>query len=94
MKEAHLTLRLPADLARALARRARDAGVAKSHVVREAVTSYLSGLRAAPRPTMTAAEFAERWRTIPRLTPGEASALADDITTARNELPPPPTPWE
>ena len=37
-----LTLRLPADLARALRRAARARGVPKAHVVREALHAYLS----------------------------------------------------
>lgn len=94
MKEAHLTLRLPAELARALARRARDAGVAKSYVVREAVTAYLAGLRTATPTTVTAAELAARWRALPHLTPAEASTLGDDLAAARAELPEPRTAWE
>ncbi|MFI5235214.1 MAG: CopG family transcriptional regulator [Gemmatimonadales bacterium] len=94
MKDSHVTLRLPAELARALVRRAREAGVAKSHLVREAVTAYIRGRPAPVRPTLTAAELAERWPTLPRLTPGEASAFADDVAAARTALPPPPAPWE
>lgn len=94
MKDAHITLRLPADVARALVRRARDTGVAKSHLVREAVASYLGARPTSARPSMTAAELAERWPTVPRLTPDEATALAADLAAARTALPPPPTAWE
>jgi hypothetical protein len=41
MKE-QLTLRLPRDLERTLARRARERGVPKSQVVREALQAYLA----------------------------------------------------
>jgi predicted DNA-binding protein len=41
MKEDQLTLRLPRDLARLLARRARERGLPKSQVVREAIQAYL-----------------------------------------------------
>jgi predicted DNA-binding protein len=42
MKEDQLTLRLPRDLARLLARRARERGLPKSQVVREAIQVYLA----------------------------------------------------
>lgn len=42
MKEDQLTLRLPRELARLLARRARDRGLPKSQVVREAIQAYLA----------------------------------------------------
>jgi hypothetical protein len=42
-----LTLRLPRDLARALSRRARELGVPKSQLVREALAHYV----ATPGPT-------------------------------------------
>lgn len=37
-----ITFRIPSDLARALARQARERGVPKSQLVREAVRSYLT----------------------------------------------------
>jgi hypothetical protein len=40
--DAQITLRLPRELARALARRARERGVPKSRLVREALESYLA----------------------------------------------------
>ena len=93
MKTSHVTLRLPRELARALTRWARERGVAKSHVVREAVAAYLSaGPAAAPRP-VSAAALAERWSALPRLTPEEAATLADDIAAAREGLPAPGS-WE
>lgn len=42
MKDEQLTLRLPRDLARQLARRARELGAPKSQVVREAIQAYLA----------------------------------------------------
>lgn len=48
MKEDQLTLRLPRDLARLLARRARERGLPKSQVVREAIRAYLVEQRQEP----------------------------------------------
>jgi predicted DNA-binding protein len=45
MKSDQLTLRLPHDLARTLARRARERRVPKSHLVREALEAYLAGVQ-------------------------------------------------
>ena len=42
MKDDQLTLRVPGDLARALARRARERDVPKSQLVREALERYLA----------------------------------------------------
>jgi hypothetical protein len=94
MKDSHITLRIPADLVRALAGRARAGGVAKSHVVREAVAAYLSGLHAPARPTLTALDLASRWPSLPRLAPKEAFALARDLAAARKALPPPASSWD
>jgi hypothetical protein len=95
MKDSHLTLRLPVALVRALVRRAREAGVARSHLVREAVTAYLAGPPASviERHEVTAADLAGRWRTLPRLEPEEATSFARDLTDARAALPVPPG-WE
>lgn len=94
MKTSHLTLRLPRDLARALSRWAREHGVPKSQVAREAVAVYLAPTPPAPgTPRVTARDLAARWPTLPRLTPEEASALADDLAAARGALPPVKTPW-
>ena len=95
MKNSHLTLRIPAALARTLDRLARVRGVPKSQVVREAVTNYLvpsnEGSTAA---VVTGAELARRWASIPRLDADEANALADDIANARNALPPVSPSWK
>lgn len=40
--DTQLTLRLPRDLARALSRRARELGVPKSQLVREALAQYVA----------------------------------------------------
>jgi predicted transcriptional regulator len=93
MKNSHLTLRLPADLARALARWARARGVPKSLVVREAVTRYLNPAAAVTSP-VTAGELAIKWPLLPRLTREEADSLDADIVAARRELPPLAAPWE
>ena len=42
MQDNQVTLRLPRELARQLARRARELGEPKSHVVREALQKYLA----------------------------------------------------
>lgn len=94
MKDTHLTLRLPAALARALARRARDRGVAKSQLAREAVTRYLELERPSSVPTMTASEFALRWAGLPHLSPEDASTLADDIASGIRALPEARSPWD
>jgi hypothetical protein len=94
--KSHLTLRLPPELARALARHARTRGVPKSAIVREAVAQYL-GPAAPPagRPAgVTGRELAERWRTMPHLTAREADEFAADIAAARDALPPVVTEWE
>ena len=92
MKGSHLTLRLPAELVRALTRRAKESGVARSHVVREAVAVYLGGVRPPRAAGVTAAELAKRWPGIPRLTADEAADLSADLAAARAEVPPPA--WE
>jgi hypothetical protein len=95
MKDSHLTLRLPRDLARALSRWAREHGVPKSQVAREAVVLYLAPTPSEPDARrLTARELAARWPNFPRLTPEEASALADDIAAARGGLPPVRASWE
>jgi len=95
MKDSHLTLRLPADLARALARWARSRRVPKSQLVREAVARYLapSSAPAERPPRVTARTFAGQWAALPRLTPEEARDLGADIAAARAALPPVRSPW-
>lgn len=95
MHEDYLTLRLPRDLARALARWAQERGLAKSGVVREAVARYLAA-PASPETTtraLTAAELAARWAGLPRLDAAEADAFLRDIAAARAALPDPRPPW-
>ena len=96
MQDSHLTLRLPADLARALARWARSRGVPKSQLVREAVARYFAPSTAPAErpPQVTARSLAERWPTMPRLTPEEARGLEADIAAARVALPPARPQWE
>lgn len=43
MVDDQLTFRIPRDLARALARRAKERGVPKSQLVREAIARYVAG---------------------------------------------------
>ena len=96
MKDSHLTLRLPAALARALARKARTAGVPKSQLVREAVARYLAPADAlgSSRPPVTARDLAARWPTLPRMAPEDVDDFAADIAAARAALPVPRPPWE
>lgn len=98
MKDSHLTLRIPAELARALARFARGRGVPKSQVAREAVARYL-----APSPSPATAErplgvparvLAERWKHLPRLTREEARDLEADVVASRAAIPSVREPWE
>lgn len=49
--DAQLTLRLPADLARRLAARAKATGLKRSHVVREALQAFLQSPPDVPRST-------------------------------------------
>lgn len=96
MKGAHLTLRVTADVARALDRRASDRDVPKSQLVREAVTEYLAP--AAPgsggRPALSARELARRWPAVPRLDVAEAREFAHDIAVARKAKPGSKSRWE
>lgn len=48
--EEQVTFRLPREVARLLARRARERGVPKSRLVREALTAYLAGPAAETSP--------------------------------------------
>ena len=96
MKDSHLTLRLPADLAAALDRRAGERDLARSQLVREAVTAYLAGAGAAAseRPAPSGRELARRWGAVPRLTDDEATAFGADIAAARGALPAPEDGWK
>lgn len=96
MKDSHLTLRIPADLAKLLGRRAREHGLPKSHLAREAVVRYLAGGPPSsdlPAPA-SARELAARWPRLAHLAPEEASALSRDIAEARKDLPTPRGAWE
>jgi hypothetical protein len=95
MKDDHLTLRLPRELARALARWARERGVPKSQLAREAVARYLAPAEtpASPRRIVTAAELAGRWAHLPRVSAEEATAFKRDVEVARRALPDPSPPW-
>ena len=100
MKDEHLTLRLPRDLARALSRWAREHGMPKSQAVREAVTRYCfpdtreTVTPETTAPTVTAVAFAARWAALPRLAPDETTAFEADIDAARRSLPGAPDAWE
>ncbi|MBA3341706.1 MAG: hypothetical protein H0T48_07710 [Gemmatimonadaceae bacterium] len=96
MMGSHITLRLSLKLATVLARRARQLALPKSQLVRDAVNRYLSQGAVPPDSTrsLTAAELAERWKGMPRLTPKEASDLEADLAASHRRLPPAPTPWE
>lgn len=95
MKDAHLTLRLPAALARALARSARARGVPKSHLAREAVARYLAPAGPEPgEPTVRASDLARAWGSLPRLSATEASEFAADLLRDRDQLTAPGPAWE
>lgn len=96
MKDSHLTLRLPAGLARLLTRWAAAHGVPKSQVAREAVVRYLAapGAEAPTTIGLSARDLARRWPTLPRLHPEEAAELAADILSGRDALPPAAPSWE
>lgn len=96
MKQTHLTLRLSEELARSLARWAKARGLPKSQIAREAVAQYVGmpdGTQPADR-RVSGREVARRWRTMPRLTVKEATALAADIDAGRALIPSAPFPWE
>lgn len=96
MKDAHITLRLPSSIARALDRIARAQEVPKSQVVREALGRYILPEivdRANP-PPVTAVELLARWPTLPKLSPDEAEDMAEDLAHARKKLPPMKPTWE
>jgi hypothetical protein len=95
MNDTHLNLRLNSDLERAIARRARERGIAKSELVREVIGRHLAP--AGPQgiaTTLTARALRARWKDLPHLTPAEAVAMAADIAAARAHQPLPSTPWE
>ncbi|MEO8193774.1 MAG: ribbon-helix-helix protein, CopG family [Gemmatimonadales bacterium] len=96
MKGAHITLRFPSDLAKLLDRMAHAQGVPRSQVVREAVARYVSP-RTADRNAervVTASDLAARWASLPALVADEAAAFAEDVSEARDRLPPVDGRWE
>lgn len=93
MKDAHLTLRLASAVAKALARRARELGVPKSQLAREAVARYVGAASGSPAAGVPARELAARWGAIPGLSPEEATGFAEDISAARASLPAPESAW-
>jgi hypothetical protein len=96
MKDSHLTLRIPAELARTLARRAKALGIPKSQMAREAVVRYLVPAidEETTTPDVSARTFAARWRAMPRLEPSDAKDFAADLDESRNAVPPIRSPWE
>jgi predicted DNA-binding protein len=76
MKDDQITLRLPRELTRAIARRARQSGVPRSQVVREAIVQYL----AAAVPGQTPENVWER------LAPLVGSVALDHAAAERDAL--------
>jgi hypothetical protein len=94
MKDTVLSVRIPADLAESLDRRAESRGVGRSMMVREAVATYLGATPSAPSvEPMPIAAFLDAWRRAPRLADDEAIAFAADLREARTALPPLDDPW-
>lgn len=75
MKDHYLTLRLPRELARALAQRARERRTPKSQLVREALEAYLAG--------SPPADPQEAWRRVAHLV---ASVALDPAAIERDVL--------
>lgn len=94
MDDAHLSLRLPAELARTLDRIADARGVGKSKLVREAVSLYLTGGTARDdAEPLLAAEFRRIWDALPHLSADEAAAFETDVRQARSALALPDDAW-
>ncbi len=95
MKDAHITVRLPAALVEAMDENAAHRDVPRSRLVREAVVAYLTGGPVSHSAVhRTAAEVAAAWRRGPRLNPEEAEAFAADVEAFRRAVPPPVSPWD
>ena len=101
MKDDYLAIRLPAALARALARLARARGVSRSAVVREAIVTLVEPAArppasppARPPARLTARELAAAWPTLPQLSPDEAEAFFRDLERGRESLVLPDERWE
>jgi Arc/MetJ-type ribon-helix-helix transcriptional regulator len=88
MKDDRLTVRLPSELARALARHCADRDTPLSSLVREAVARYLEPAteKTPALRVVTAAELAARWPASSRLSPAEAVRLGTDIAEARKTV--------
>lgn len=95
MKDSHITVRLPAEMAAALARYADARGAGRSQLVREAVADFLI---ASPAPAVpqgiSPRELARRWASLPRLTVAEAAEFASEIESDRSALPPVEAAWD
>lgn len=95
MKDSHLTIRLPRALVSALDAESERRGLARSHLVREAVAEYVAVPRASRAPrTVTAAQLAAAWHTLPALSPSDAESFAADVECARDNAPPPVPEWD
>lgn len=94
MSDTPLSVRLPADLAESLDRRAAERGVGRSMVVREAVATYLTSAPA-PDPVrlMPAAAFLAAWPTAPKLAEDDAASYAADLRADAESLGPLDDPW-
>ena len=94
MDDAHLSLRLPSDLAKTLDHIAESHGVSKSKLVREAVVQYLGGGGKNPEEApLLAGELRKAWDALPHLSVDEATAFDTDLQQARAALAPPEDPW-
>lgn len=94
MDDAHLSLRLPVDLARTLDHVAEARGVGKSKLVRDAVAQYLSGGGSRPDDApLLAGDLRKAWDALPHLSVDEAAAFDTDMQQARAALAPPEDPW-
>lgn len=71
-----LTFRIPRDLARALARRAKERGIPRSQVVREALARYVAGEPVDP-------DREELWR---RVQPFIGSIAIDEAAVEADEI--------
>lgn len=76
--DSQFTLRLPAPLAKAVARLARERGVLRSQVVREALEAYLAA-PSAPDPEVLWRQAAPLVGSLRLTPPGEAEGLAARI---------------
>ena len=87
MKDDYLALRLPAALARALARLAKARGLSRSEVVREAIAGYLEPSSRPPTPPpstrLSARDLSAAWVSIPRLSADEAESFGRDNERGR-----------